>query len=132
MPFTAEQLPRKVDVVMTWVDGENPAYQKKLRKYHAHPEDLNPERFRDPYRLLRYGLRSVCAQMSDLSGWFLSFYSPEHADCPPCSVDPRDAPASFRNRPLADPLPRRDYRHRKESGAGRSNRSRRSDEATAP
>ncbi len=53
---------------MTWVDGGNPAYQESLRKYHAHPEDLNPERFRDPYQLLRYGLRSICEQMGDLLG----------------------------------------------------------------
>lgn len=49
----------KVDVVYTWVDGGNPQYWELLRQYSDERRDLNPERFRDHYQMLRYSLRSL-------------------------------------------------------------------------
>ena len=49
----------KVDVVYTWVDGGNPQYWELLRQYSSEKPDLNPERFRDPYQMMRYSLRSL-------------------------------------------------------------------------
>jgi hypothetical protein len=49
----------KVDVVYTWVDGGNPQYWELLRQYSSLKPDLNPERFRDEYQMLRYSLRSL-------------------------------------------------------------------------
>ncbi len=48
-----------VDVVYTWVNGDDPDYQALCRRYARDGADLNPERFRDAYTLLRYSLRSL-------------------------------------------------------------------------
>ncbi|MBM3264367.1 MAG: Stealth CR1 domain-containing protein [candidate division Zixibacteria bacterium] len=48
-----------IDLVYTWVNGEDPAYRAQCRQYAGTPVDLNPERYRDAYELLRYSLRSV-------------------------------------------------------------------------
>lgn len=48
-----------IDVVYTWVDGTRPDYQELLARHAGRPRDLNPERFRDPYELLRHSLRSL-------------------------------------------------------------------------
>ena len=49
----------KVDLVVTWVDGDDPDFYKKVRQYSSNPTELNPERFRDMYQMLKYNLRSV-------------------------------------------------------------------------
>ncbi|MEC4802801.1 MAG: hypothetical protein SAJ12_10260 [Jaaginema sp. PMC 1079.18] len=49
----------KIDVVYTWVDGECLEYQQLCRQYSSCQIDLNPERFRDRYSLLKYSLRSL-------------------------------------------------------------------------
>lgn len=56
--ITPETTP-PIDLVYTWVDGNDPQLQADLRRYARSEEDLNPERTRDLYDLLRYGLRSV-------------------------------------------------------------------------
>lgn len=48
-----------IDVVYTWVNGECPQYQQLCRQYSNHKDDLNPERYRDRYSLLKYSLRSL-------------------------------------------------------------------------
>jgi hypothetical protein len=48
-----------VDAVYTWVDGNCPRYQALCRQYARNAEDLNPERFRDLYTMLKYSLRSL-------------------------------------------------------------------------
>lgn len=48
-----------IDAVYTWVDGARPDYRALLDRYAGRPMDLNPERFRDPYEMLRYSLRSL-------------------------------------------------------------------------
>ena len=47
------------ELVYTWVDGAAEGYADLCRRYTACPQDLNSERFRDTYQLLRYSLRSV-------------------------------------------------------------------------
>jgi len=48
-----------VDLVYTWVDGEDNDFGADLRAHATAPEHLNPERTRDQYDLLRYSVRSV-------------------------------------------------------------------------
>lgn len=48
-----------MDAVYTWVDGNCPEYQTLVRQYATDARDLNPERFRDLYGMLRYSLRSL-------------------------------------------------------------------------
>ncbi len=50
---------KPIDVVYTWVDGERPDYRQLLQQYSDVPVDLNPERFRDHYQMLRYSMRSL-------------------------------------------------------------------------
>ena len=50
---------KKIDIVYTWVNGDDLDYLKIYNQYAATPKDLNPERIRDIYQLLRYSLRSV-------------------------------------------------------------------------
>lgn len=49
----------KVDLVYTWVNGEDQAYQSKCNQHAEGEIDLNPERFRDSFHLLKYSLRSI-------------------------------------------------------------------------
>lgn len=48
-----------IDVVYTWVDWSDMEYQKICASYADEPYDLNPERFRDSFSLLKYSLRSL-------------------------------------------------------------------------
>jgi len=48
-----------IDVVYTWVDWSDSDYQKLCARYAGLPEDLNPERFRDPFGFMKYSLRSL-------------------------------------------------------------------------
>lgn len=49
----------KIDVVYTWVDGGNPEYWKLVRQYATEKKDMNPERFRDAFQMLRYSMRAL-------------------------------------------------------------------------
>lgn len=51
--------PAIYDVAYTWVDGMRPDYQALLGQHSPKSRDLNPERFRDSFTLLRYSLRSI-------------------------------------------------------------------------
>jgi hypothetical protein len=51
--------PSPIDVVYTWVDSSRPDYRALLERYSGRPRDLNPERFRDPFDLLRHSLRAL-------------------------------------------------------------------------
>ena len=48
-----------IDIVYTWVNGNDPEYQELYRRYGNNPCDTNPERYRDIYSCLKYSLRSV-------------------------------------------------------------------------
>lgn len=52
---------QSMDVVYTWVDGTRPDYWDLLATYSEEKRDLNPERFRDEYQILRYSMRSLRA-----------------------------------------------------------------------
>jgi hypothetical protein len=58
MPVESPSAP-PIDLVYTWVNGDDPDYQRLCQAYAGAPLDLNPERTRDVYTLLRYSLRSV-------------------------------------------------------------------------
>ena len=47
------------DAVYTWVDGSRAEYLQLLEKYSTVQRDLNPERYRDSFSLLKYSLRSL-------------------------------------------------------------------------
>ena len=49
----------EVDLVYTWVDGNDPDYLRTYNQYATIPKDINPERTRDTYNMLKYSLRSV-------------------------------------------------------------------------
>jgi hypothetical protein len=48
-----------IDIVYTWVDGNDPAHFQQVKKYGSHKKHLNPERYRDLFEMLKYSLRSV-------------------------------------------------------------------------
>ncbi|MEQ9402706.1 MAG: Stealth CR1 domain-containing protein [Cyclobacteriaceae bacterium] len=48
-----------VDMVFTWVNGDDPEYISFYNQYAEKPKDINPERVRDVYQTLKYSLRSV-------------------------------------------------------------------------
>ena len=50
---------KPIDLVYTWVDGDDREYLKLVNEYLEKPIDLNPERTRDIYQTIRYSLRSV-------------------------------------------------------------------------
>lgn len=49
----------EVDLVYTWVDGADANHIAKWTSYADNPVDINPERYRDTYELLKHSLRSV-------------------------------------------------------------------------
>jgi len=59
-----------VDLVYTWVTGEDPEYIKVCQSYADNPRDINPERYRDTYQLLKYSLRSAVKHLD----WFRNIY----------------------------------------------------------
>ncbi len=48
-----------IDLVYTWVNGFDKDYQQLSQQYATVKRDLNPERTRDVYSMLKYSLRSV-------------------------------------------------------------------------
>lgn len=72
--------PGQIDVVMTWVDGDDPAYRRLLNQYLESPEEWNPERFRNAHDTLRYSLRSVVKHLGPLLGKI--FIVTQEPQCP--------------------------------------------------
>ena len=60
----------KVDLVYTWVTGKDDQFIEEWRSFAETPKDVNPERFRDLYDLLKYSLRSVEKYLP----WFNKIY----------------------------------------------------------
>ena len=54
-----KDLTKPIDLVYTWVNGDDKEYLQLVNKYSEKPVDLNPERTRDIYQLLKYSLRSI-------------------------------------------------------------------------
>ncbi len=50
---------KPIDLVYTWVDGDDREYLQLVNKYSEKPVDLNPERTRDLYDMIKHSLRSV-------------------------------------------------------------------------
>lgn len=59
-----------IDLVYTWVNGDDLDYQRLSQQYTQKKVDLNPERTRDAYTLLRYSLRSV----EQFAPWLRNIY----------------------------------------------------------
>lgn len=57
--LNSKNIHKPIDIVYTWVNGHDPDYLQLVNKYSEKPVDLNPERIRDIYELLKYSLRSV-------------------------------------------------------------------------
>jgi len=60
----------EVDLVYTWVNGADADYIEKVKKYAQYPSDINPERYRDVYHMLKYSLRSVEKYLT----WYRKIY----------------------------------------------------------
>ncbi len=60
----------EVDLVYTWVDGADANHISKWTQYADEPGDVNPERYRDTYELLKYSLRSVEKHLD----WYRNLY----------------------------------------------------------
>ena len=71
----------KVDVVYTWVDGGNPEYWEVVRQYATAKKDMNPERFRDDYQMLRYSMRALHQFAGDWVGKI--YVLTARPQCPP-------------------------------------------------
>ncbi|MFK7951626.1 MAG: Stealth CR1 domain-containing protein [Ekhidna sp.] len=54
-----KEIHKPIDLVYTWVDGDDPEYRKLVNQYSEKPIDLNPERTRDIFQLMKFSLRSV-------------------------------------------------------------------------
>ncbi len=68
-----------IDFVITWVDGADPAWQKKRADYHpGSREDAGTARYRD-WGLLRYWFRAVEA----FAPWVRRVYLVTDGQCPP-------------------------------------------------
>lgn len=48
-----------IDVVYTWVNGEDDDYIARCKQDARFEKDVNPERFRDVYDMLKYSIRSL-------------------------------------------------------------------------
>ncbi|MBN9418215.1 hypothetical protein ABS71_02545 [bacterium SCN 62-11] len=92
----------KVDVVYTWVDGGNPEYWEVVRQYATAKKDMNPERFRDEYQMLRYSMRSLHQFAGD---WIGKVYVlTARPQCPPwLNVDHPDVILKHHDEFFRDP-----------------------------
>lgn len=59
MPKHVANYPTEVDIVYTWVNGADPDYFNICKSYSEKPDEINPERYRDVYNMLKYSLRSI-------------------------------------------------------------------------
>lgn len=71
---------KPIDLVYTWVNGNSPNYQKLCSQYSNHSVDLNPERYRDQYQLLKYSLRSLEKYVSWIGNIYLFTCRPQVPD----------------------------------------------------
>jgi len=59
-----------IDLVYTWVNGDDPDYIKVHNQYANTPKDLNPERIRDTYKMLKHSIRSAEKHLA----WFRNIF----------------------------------------------------------
>lgn len=67
----------KFDIVYTWVDGSNLDYLKKWNSYATIKKDLNPERYRDTFQLLKYSIRSIEKYFNSFNKLYILTASPQ-------------------------------------------------------
>ena len=65
-----KELSEPIDIVYTWVNGDDPEYLKIYNQYAETPKDINPERYRDLYEMLKYTVRSV----EKFANWIRNVY----------------------------------------------------------
>lgn len=70
----------KIDIVYTWVNGVDPEYMKLCQQYSKETMDMNPERFRDIYQLLKYSMRSLELYMPWVNNIFILTQRPQVPD----------------------------------------------------
>lgn len=70
----------KFDIVYTWVDGDEPEYINTLNEYAEIKRDLNPERYRDGFNILKYSLRSLEAHFNSFNKVYLLTARPQIPD----------------------------------------------------
>lgn len=99
-----KEIHKPIDLVYTWVDGDDPEYRKLVNRYSEKPLDLNPERTRDIYQLMKYSLRSVEKHAPWINHIYIFTCRPQkpewlNADHPKISIvhhdevfDPEDVP----------------------------------------
>ncbi len=73
-----------IDIVYTWVNGNDQNYQALYRRHAETYSDINPERYRDIYSSLKYSLRSV----EQSAQWvrFTALAKPIYSDILPSSI----------------------------------------------
>lgn len=69
-----------IDVVYTWVNGSCSDYQKLCSQYSKNSVELNPERYRDQYHLLKYSLRSLEKYVSWINNIYIFTCRPQIPD----------------------------------------------------
>lgn len=67
----------KFDIVYTWVNGSNLDYLKKWNSYANIKKDLNPERYRDTFQLLKYSVRSIEKYFNSFNKLYILTSSPQ-------------------------------------------------------
>lgn len=50
---------KKIDLIYTWVNGNDETFINKCKEVAKDIKDINPERFRDEFDMIKYSLRSV-------------------------------------------------------------------------
>lgn len=69
-----------IDLVYTWVDGDDPDYLKIYNQYAETPKDINPERVRDTFDMLKYSIRSVMQFLPWVRTIYIVTARPQHPD----------------------------------------------------
>ncbi len=78
LDYTA--LSQKIDIVFPWVNGDDPQHFEKTKKYAEKEIDVNPERFRDVFDLLKYSFRSIEKHVDWVGNIYVFTQSPQVPD----------------------------------------------------
>lgn len=70
----------KFDIVYTWVNGNDPNYLKTRDSYAKIKKDINPERYRDDFEVLKYSLRSLETYFNSFNHIYLLTARPQVPD----------------------------------------------------
>jgi hypothetical protein len=70
----------KFDVVYTWVNGSDQDYIETRNTHAKIKKDINPERFRDMFQMLRYSLRSLEMYFNSFNKVYILTARPQSPD----------------------------------------------------